>query len=552
MFVSTQGIQKCFLLLLVSFLQHAATQTTKSVRFTIDPSTILNTIPADYIGFTFDWGGDTGIWGTNLTNPDLITLTKALSPAHIRLGGSAEDSIIYNFSNACQVPNFTRTSTTSRNDLKHVSYYKSDVNHVTPSPSVPPWKCPQLQPYMGCFSIDRLKEWGNFASVTNSKLLFGLNACYGRTNYNESMDLTNIRALLTAARNASVNIYGWEFANELQGPLIYGWAFIDPIAWANDFYAIYRMVHQLWSDDSVIPIPRMVGPDISNVPYYGQHYMSSVLSTLAELKSLSDTGSGDDSDEPIMHAATYHQYVNCTYRGNNQTVFSLQCLDKIPQAAINYSRMASDIGSTQAWIGESAEHSGGGELGVTNAFASSFYFVYQLCEAITNGVTCVMRQTLIGSTYGLINMTQDGAMMPYPDYWMLWMWRQFVGEVVYESELWVGVGESGESGGRVGTEGLDEVSLRGYAFGGEEESEESVVCVFVNLDLYDSYDVHIDGVDVSECLEYHVEGSLNATSVQVNGVEMKYGSGGAFPELVGRRMVGDVVVKAASIAWVVC
>ncbi len=64
-----------------------------------------------------------------------------------------------------------------------------------------------------------------------------------------------------------------------------------------------------------------------------------------------------------------------------------------------------------------AEHSGGGIDGVTNRFASSFYYSYILSELLNNGVTAMLRQCLQGGDYELVNKT---TFLPNPDYWILW------------------------------------------------------------------------------------------------------------------------------------
>ena len=74
---------------------------------TVDPSTIITTVPDVYYGFTFDFWESTdptygkkwenaGILTVNLTNQNLITLASSVTPAYLRIGGSPEDSIVYN------------------------------------------------------------------------------------------------------------------------------------------------------------------------------------------------------------------------------------------------------------------------------------------------------------------------------------------------------------------------------------------------------------------------------------------------------------------------
>ena len=47
--------------------------------------------------YGYKWN-DASILFQNLSDPTLIYLTRALTPAMLRLGGSPEDSIVYNMS----------------------------------------------------------------------------------------------------------------------------------------------------------------------------------------------------------------------------------------------------------------------------------------------------------------------------------------------------------------------------------------------------------------------------------------------------------------------
>merc|ERR1711991_418816 len=79
---------------------------------TINESNVTQTIPSPFYGFTIDWWksddptwgpkwGNAGFLTLNLSNPNLIALTKAISPAILRIGGTPQDSIIYNMKILC-------------------------------------------------------------------------------------------------------------------------------------------------------------------------------------------------------------------------------------------------------------------------------------------------------------------------------------------------------------------------------------------------------------------------------------------------------------------
>eukprot|EP01084_Bolivina_argentea_P004811 9113_1 len=212
------------ILLLLSTILQSISSTIISYDFSINTSDIVRSIPEPYFGFTIDWWkqngeygpkwGNAGILTLDLSNTNLIALTKAITPAVLRIGGSPEDSIIYNISGAC----------------------------LNIKPSLPGYGCSEAsntQPY-GCLNESRWTQINEFAYKTNVTLVFGLNACYGRPAINKSMNFTNIEQLFeytSTQQTGFDNIYGFEFGNEQNGH-------IDPDIYAKDFITAYNLLHK--------------------------------------------------------------------------------------------------------------------------------------------------------------------------------------------------------------------------------------------------------------------------------------------------------------------
>ena len=107
----------------------------------------------------------------DFTNSDLITLTSALSPGILRIGGSGEDSVIYNISGECSESNkWNITGSYYCSEVKPENYY--------------------------CLNMSRWKQIFEFLDSTNLNVVFGLNACYARLTDDEQMDISNIHSLL--------------------------------------------------------------------------------------------------------------------------------------------------------------------------------------------------------------------------------------------------------------------------------------------------------------------------------------------------------------------
>lgn len=63
------------------------------------------------------------------------------------------------------------------------------------------------------------------------------------------------------------------------------------------------------------------------------------------------------------------------------------------------------------WVSETSTAACGGEPGFSDRFASSFYFLDEIGELAEHGVAVVVRQTLSGGAYSLL----DDSLAPRPD-----------------------------------------------------------------------------------------------------------------------------------------
>ena len=268
----------------------------------------------------------------------------------------------------------------------------------------------------------------------------------------------------------------------------------------------------------------IVGADVGSTDY-SQQVINSIQA---------QTGSKDVSS--IMNALTYHHYPNCEYPNHNETVFDLSCLESVHTLADSYSSIAKS-GMTKAWMGEGSEHSGGGTPNVSNTFADCFYYLYQICEVITFDVPGTMRSDLIGGDYELIDKQ---TFLPNPDYWILYLLKQFVGDTVYNGNIGSG-------------------NARGYAFNGNSMSgKNSIVLALINFDLNENavITLNVNGGDRKgyDAEEYHLKSSesiLNSRYMMVNDVKMEYVNG-EFPKLQGVKGDGKTVtLDPATLAFVV-
>jgi len=76
------------------------------------------------------------------------------------------------------------------------------------------------------------------------------------------------------------------------------------------------------------------------------------------------------------------------------------------------------------WLGETATAAGGGQIGYSDRFIASFFHLNELGELGRLGVGVLVRQTLQGSNYGLLDALTS---RPEPDYWATLLWERLMG-----------------------------------------------------------------------------------------------------------------------------
>ena len=264
----------------------------------------------------------------DFSNENFIALTKAVTPATLRIGGSPEDSIIYNISGAC----------------------------LNVNASLPGYGCSEASNDYGCLNETRWTEMNEFAYKTNLTLVFGLNACYGRPGHDESMNFTNIEQLFNYTINEMnktiiKNLYGFEYGNsEGQQHGSNEYALIGVDAYSTDFFNLYKLIQKYFVSNSFNVYAMADDDNLSSD--FNKNYSVQFLNNLQNYAKENNLKTSD-----IIHRFTYHNYPNCGYPYENTTVFELSCLQKIDEMANYTSTFTKNYGVT-AWLGEGSEHSG--------------------------------------------------------------------------------------------------------------------------------------------------------------------------------------------------
>ena len=347
----------------------------------LNAATSNSTSAAEMVSFNFDWHEDheeAPLWINmsanvlDLENPMLRTAAKAMSPARLRIGGSEGDVLCYD-----------------------VPTYNSTCESMNQTDS------------LMCLKMDRFEQIAKFASDTGLKLVFGLNAVWGREGHQLSnpLDMTNIEALLRYAAEKQVPLYGVELGNEKCGP--------PPDVFAADYKNLQSLLRSIWPGKANADRPLLIGNDCNTNP----KYLSEWLPLL---------------NDSVLDVVTYHRYVGYGLDPKLETeIVTPKYLDKVLDTDI-VDVKTQYAPSAELWVGEGAAAWHSGRANVTNAWASCFWWSEALGHLAQYNHTGYCRQTLVGGSYGLINRTN---FEPNPDYYLGLLYKRLMGDTVLRPEL---------------------------------------------------------------------------------------------------------------------
>lgn len=326
----------------------------------------------------------------------MIAYARALTPAFLRLGGSEADRIFYAFSK-----------------------------------SAPPRRRRSHTAFRSVLTRERWDEVAAFARESGLDLFVTVNAGAGPRHGDGRWDPSNAEELLTYTADREYPVSVWEFGNEVNGfPFIHGpGSHLTARRYAADFTTFHDMVRHR------APWARTAGPASAYWPVAGE--LLPLLPRLVRwLRRTPDI-------------VTWHYYPQqssrglvATRRANAEKALTPRRLDSAAYWARRVMRHARRVGGTgrtdrgvgrsrrppEVWLGETGHALYGGERGVSDRYIAGLWWLDQLGLMARSGVRVVMRQSLLGGDYALLDTE---TLAPRPDYWNSLLWKRLMGESVY-------------------------------------------------------------------------------------------------------------------------
>ena len=161
------------------------------------------------------------------------------------------------------------------------------------------------------------------------------------------------------------------------------------------------------------------------------------------------------------------------------------------------------------WLGESGHAQCGGQPDSSDRFEGTFWWLDQLGAMARRGHQVVVRQTLSGSNYGLID---DVTLEPRPDYWASVLWRRLMDVRaldVIRDEV--------------------EPSVRTYAHCTRDRPG-AVTVLAINLDPERSVRIDVEGLGNTKEMHLLTAEALDSVELMLNGTVLR-DADGELPDL---------------------
>jgi heparanase 1 len=410
----------------------------------------------------------------DFNRPLLDTLTQALHPAYLRIGGSEADKIYYDISS---------------------SLSKGEVPE-------------------GYHSVMRIEQWNQmnrFVRRNQLKLMFTLNVGPSSRNDDGSWNSKNAEELLSYAAENDHQIDIWELGNEVN----LQWYIYGPgkqataEQYAADLKAARKLVKQYY------PHSQFSGQGSAYWPVFGEP-LSFFFSFMPDYMALS----GEDTD-----IVSWHYYPQQSRRGliasrraTPSRLLNPDNLDEIQHWAekINHYRDQYAPGKP-IWMGETGNAQFGGEPGVSDRYIGGLWWMDQLGLLAKNKHSVVVRQTLAGMNYGMLDPV---TLEPNPDYWNSVIWKMLMGQQVFDATI--------------KTESNDR-SLRVYAHS-HPQKENAVTFLFINLNHESSQQINLPDYAGKEVEVFHMDTpDLTSKEVRLNGKVLRL-EGNSLPKIEGKKV----------------
>ncbi|CAH1277038.1 HPSE [Branchiostoma lanceolatum] len=450
------------------------------------------------------------------------TLAAGLAPAFLRLGGTAEDFLIF--------------QPTQEDISKLASGPELDICTLNKNESTK-WEGLGIGAnetegkVFKNFTMSEV-EWDHLNSFTRCvgyDFIFGLNVLLRNGSL---WDSSNAQLLLnyTAARGFKVN---WELGNEPNRLQKLSNRTVNATTLGQDF----RKLRSLLSSSPAFKNSILAGPDTTRPKNKTLRFLQRFLQVAAS----------------VLDAVTWHQYYIDGRTAVLDNFTDPTLLDMLARQITAINRVVNMTApSLPVWLGETSSAWGGGAPELSDSFVAGFMWLDKLGLAAKLSLDVVMRQSLFEANYALISKDLD----PLPDYWLSLLYKQLVGSRVLKVQVTDGsevrVTNSSEEQRTAGEMDRKSARIRVYAHCTNPNSPQRYQNGSVTLYVLNLHQDHRAAVRLGGHLAFkkvdkylltpHGEEGLTSRHVELNGRKLVMVDDRTLPELGPQKLPSNTTL----------
>lgn len=361
--------------------------------FKIDTKISYEKLPSDYLSVAIDMAlvVGAGWWEGNkefkdgrgvkkaeqidFKDPELRKYFKALGELTLRIGGTEADSVFYQFA-----------------------------------------KEKKTEKYSSVMTEERFLELAEFVKSMNAKLFLTLNAGPANWDKNHLIKLSQTQKILNFLKKHNISVEALELGNENNAFWV-AHGLSSQLSTASYFKNYTKIRNYLKTEDV-----NLAGPANAFWPRIGEVAGFFTVSSFRFFKMAK-------SDLDLF---TWHYYPTQSQRcpvqlvkASKENFLDIKTHERL-NSYMSEIKVYRDKYSPKApiWLGETGSAQCGGEPGVSDTYLSSLWWLNQLALGALHSTKKQIRQSFIGSDYGLLDYK---TMQPKPDYFASLLWKRLMG-----------------------------------------------------------------------------------------------------------------------------
>ncbi|OXU26819.1 hypothetical protein TSAR_005050 [Trichomalopsis sarcophagae] len=348
---------------------------------------LFHTVSNKFLSFGLDSSLLRNMNKLPINQEKFVNLARHLSPAYVRVGGTAADCLYF-----VKINSITET-TTEKLDLSKNKYVDGqDITNFT-------------------LASDDFLSLYKFTQKARIRMVFDLNTLL--RNEDGTWNSDNAREIILFAKGYGMEL-DWQMGNEPNSFFHVFNITVSSEQLAQDYCELRSMLNNLGYKDSIL-----VGPEANHMgddQHPGQVYLKNFLENVKD----------------CIDYATWHQYYLNGHVAKVKDFIDPKVFERLPVQIKTVSEsIKSSSQDLSMWISETSSAFGGGAPELSDRFVAGFLWLDKLGISAKMGVQTVIRQSFYGGYYAMIGPDLE----PNPDWWVAVLYKKFVSEKVLELKM---------------------------------------------------------------------------------------------------------------------